>query len=1116
VSRGADRAGERIVHSGRLETRIDVTMNRRRLQIGFAALVAVVLPNPSSAGVIINEFCAYSAVSNDWIELWNADSISINLSGYTLTDNPQKPKKWTFPEVWLPSHGFLRIWAADPDANSSELFSGFNLDKEGEFIGLYSPGGSALDSLSFGRQNLGMSFGRFPDGSPVWSEMNAPTPGEPNQKSASIRLSTPEGVYAAPMDIAIETDGTDPIRYTQNGKPPGPTDDEYIAPIQLSKNAVIRARVFVGDVPISREIGGTFIIGDSPNLPVLSVMTDPKNLWDPVEGIYPNPLSRGDAWEKPVVIELIENGSVRFSAPAGIGIQGNISRDLDKKSFQIYFRKEYGLSNLAYPLFGVEFPDSFKRLVLYCGSMDQPTGDSNYTLTTDVLTHALFLQIGRPASAFKPVSLYLNGQYWGLYWIRESIDKYYVESHFGLTDIDLLRDQSRQEYLEVREGDALFWNDTFQWIASHDLKDESDYNHVIKGLIEPSNYTDYHIMNIFAANWAWPHENVDRFRDKIGDDPRWRWVMWDTDVAWKWEPDLRSLDFATRDTDAERPELLWSTAIIRKLLENENFKIGFVNRFADLMNSTLSALNIQAEINRLAAWIAPEIPREQWRWVKPYFTEKAAGDWELNVGRILQFAQRRPDLQRAQICDKFGLNGTWNLTLRAQEGRGSVTINSIIVRSFPWQGVYFNGIPVTIRAMPDSGYHFDSWVDWPGKTQTTTLVADTDMELSAVFHRDLTLSHVGVSAITDSTAVVSWTSNLETEGRVQCFAGESLVKADSSKTFALNHTVRLDGLAPRTAYRIIIRAADTKGDSASVETIATTTYHEPLALSSLAVSEITNSSAVVSWMSNRETVGWIQYYVGESLVKTDSSKTFAMDHKVRIGGLAPETIYRLNVLLRDSAGGQASAEIAFITSFKPVGFSDLILFSLSPGKAVFTWTTNGQVIGFSRYGWADSLDHSTPAEAVPTLRHIADVTGLPPQKKVKWVAAAVDSLGRISLSDTLTFFTLSDPSGLSEIMDGTPKAFKLGANYPNPFNGETTFSVDVPEPGRLEFELVNLLGQTLRRESLEAEKPGRFEFHWGAEFDGRALGSGLYLLSARFLGRSGQTAVGFTKWIVQQ
>jgi hypothetical protein len=148
-------------------------------------------------GLVINEFMAdndnflLDTTDNnfdDWIEIFNGSSSHINLTGYFLTDNPALPGQWQFPDLTIPPGEFFLIWA-DNDSDASGIHSNFKLDKEGEFLGLYSISAQdtiAIDSFTFGSQAANESYGRFPDGSSNWQSLTTPTPGESNKTTQEV------------------------------------------------------------------------------------------------------------------------------------------------------------------------------------------------------------------------------------------------------------------------------------------------------------------------------------------------------------------------------------------------------------------------------------------------------------------------------------------------------------------------------------------------------------------------------------------------------------------------------------------------------------------------------------------------------------------------------------------------------------------------------------------------------------------------------------------------------------------------------------------------------------------------------------------------------------------
>ena len=138
-----------------------------------------------SFGLFINEFLANNDQTladefgeyDDWLEIYNANEETIDLSGMFLSDNPAFPDKWKFPDNTEINAGeFLIVWL-DNDPEQGDLHTNFKLNEDGEFIGLYYQDGVlALDSLIFNNQSSDISFGRYPDGSENWQFMPEPTP----------------------------------------------------------------------------------------------------------------------------------------------------------------------------------------------------------------------------------------------------------------------------------------------------------------------------------------------------------------------------------------------------------------------------------------------------------------------------------------------------------------------------------------------------------------------------------------------------------------------------------------------------------------------------------------------------------------------------------------------------------------------------------------------------------------------------------------------------------------------------------------------------------------------------------------------------------------------------
>lgn len=118
----------------------------------------------------------------DWIELHNAGDVSVNLSGWTLTDDFADPTQWQFPPgVSIAAGGFLLVWADGEDMDTTALHTNFKLKAGGEEIGLYNASGAVIDTLVYSEQATDISYGRVPDGGVNWATFSTPTPGASNE-----------------------------------------------------------------------------------------------------------------------------------------------------------------------------------------------------------------------------------------------------------------------------------------------------------------------------------------------------------------------------------------------------------------------------------------------------------------------------------------------------------------------------------------------------------------------------------------------------------------------------------------------------------------------------------------------------------------------------------------------------------------------------------------------------------------------------------------------------------------------------------------------------------------------------------------------------------------------
>lgn len=552
--------------------------------------------------------------------------------------------------------------------------------------------------------------------------------------------------------------------------------DGYRPPANVNKGTVVRCRAFIGDTPVSKIITATYFVGDDAKnrytMPIVSLASDPYNLFDYNNGIYVkgeyydklfdpsleswelegNYTQRGREWEREAYIEYFEDGEAKFAQSVGIRIHGGATRTYPQKSLRLYARSEYGEEFIEYPIFGNKkimeegnVADKFKTLLLRNGG-----NDTQSTIFRDAMMQSLVEHTSLDIQAYKPVILFLNGEYWGIHNIRERFDKYYFEYYYGVSEEQLVLMEGDGEPVEGTEEDVAYYRNMIDYIKNNSMADSRHYQH-ISTLIDIENFILYNVAQIFFDNTDWPGNNYNFWRvrkesyDKdapYGHDGRWRWILYDTDFGFGLYPYYGgyrndTLSHATKAGETEWPNPDWSTFLLRNLLENEEFKNQFINTFAHHLNTSFKPEYVKERIMEFKNFLEPEINEHNSRW-------RAWGNWNANVNVLLEFAQKRPDFQREHIKSFFNLDGDSNITLDvSNEEHGHIRINSFAVDDktpgvgesvYPWTGRYFNGIPISITAEPSDGHEFVRWEgDVSGNSQTIDVVLKGDMTIKAVF-----------------------------------------------------------------------------------------------------------------------------------------------------------------------------------------------------------------------------------------------------------------------------------------------------------------------------------------------------------------------------------------------
>jgi len=631
----------------------------------------------------------------------------------------------------------------EPIGTDINLHTNFKISKSGETIYLFSPTHVQLSSLLVNCNNIDNSIGSFPDASSNISLFQIATPSATNNLSDTFSLtllapvfSVPSGIYSTSPIVSITNTNTvsSSIYYTTDGSDPTTASTLYTGtPVNMFYFSVLKARAFGnGDLPSPITVS-TYLKGVNYT-PVLSVITDPANLYG-TKGIFDN---WQYTWEKAAYVEYFDLAHhLIFSQKAGIQIDGGYgeSRSLPQHSFRIELDNAVlGSGNINYPLIpNRSYRTKYNKLFLRNGS------NMYWTLPYKdaCLTEAMGGESNNYYSAWRPVSVYINGSYYGLYELREKLDAEYFKilDNANSDSLDILTQSDMGgNFLQPVKGSVDSFFSSYDAYKNLNPVDTAFWSLADK-YFDMTWYNDYVIAESWAGNKDWLFNNIRIYRSNKT-NYRWRFCLMDIELALG--PGGSSDCFFDHiewmlNYDHENPYInIWQRG-----MQNTKFKNYFINRFADLMNTSYCFNRLSSIENSMYSQTVYEMQNQYARWGDLKVT-----DFINNHDTFqLQLSERTAQV-RNHIQSNFSLSGQVEVTLDVfPAGAGKIKISTIFPNPLPWTGVYFNGNPVKITAFPNPGYNFAYW-----DTNTVLSVHDTNSSIylnissNAVFKAVFTVS----------------------------------------------------------------------------------------------------------------------------------------------------------------------------------------------------------------------------------------------------------------------------------------------------------------------------------------------------------------------------------------
>lgn len=567
----------------------------------------------------------------DWIELYNNSDKTIKLSDYTITTDVDNINLYKLEDKELKPGEYYILMASGNVNNSNSKYKHANFKvSPTESLYLYK-NGELIDSVFVSSVPKEYSYGRNKDG---YYYFKTPTPGKANGSGISAIAYTPTfdtkpGIYNDIDELKVEITGSGTIYYTLDGSEPTTSSKVYDSPIVLSKTTVVRIINYEKGKKTSEIVTASYIINENHTLPVLSI------------GITPNNFNRvlnagGSSLTLPAHAELFESDGT-FTIDCGLKLFGGSTRYIPKKSFALKFSSKYGDSSLEYKVFDNREATNYKALVIRSGSQD-----GQYSMIRDELATSIMDDYGTvDVQAYKPIILYVNGKYWGIYYLREKVDEDYIENNYNVDGSysNILRIDG-----EVKYGTRDFYTKLLNFVKNNDMTNNDNYNKV-KEMLDVTNYIDFWIGELYTTNND--IVNLRYFNNTMLDDGKIKMIFYDFDFAfynygfnylsWMLNPDGMG-------------EYGYDNTLLIRLLQNKEFKQLFLERLSYNMNNVWTDSNVLNRFNELKKIIEPEMPRNQERWGYTMTT------WYNELEKLENYIKKRRSFMLNSVKWYFGLS----------------------------------------------------------------------------------------------------------------------------------------------------------------------------------------------------------------------------------------------------------------------------------------------------------------------------------------------------------------------------------------------------------------------------------------------------------------------------
>lgn len=574
-----------------------------------------------------------------------------------------------------------------------------------------------------------------------------------------IKLNPTAGTHVGLKEVSVSIEEGYIVYYTTDGTTPTRASFRLRKnSLRLKGNTVFRFLIIAPKTYKRSYLTQSYFTERAHTLPVISIVSDPAHFFDSLTGIYAmgccadtiSPYMGANfwqKWEREINVEFFEtDGTTAFNQPVGVRIFGGYSKAMPQKSLALFARKKYSDNRMRHKIFPDQNLKKYKNLVLRNAG-----GDMLGAHIRDAYATQLIRNTGLLTQAYRPASVYINGEYWGKYNLREKINEHFIKAYFGYDKDSLIIMRHNADHQHGPPGDYRKFIKKFKTL---DLTNKEHLSYVHQKM-DIDNYLLYNAAEVYTGNGD-AGGNI-RYYKSMRDTAKWRWIFYDLDNGMNINSannyKINTLKKFTSYNDERWPNPPWSTLIIRKLLENDSIKHRYINYLSDILNTSYEPKNALEFINEQEQLVAEEIPHHLKRW------KVSSKRYQQSMDDLKTFAEKRPDAVRGHIIEKFNLPGTVHITIDYKKNKGNVRFNSLTPKP-EFSGIYLKDVPQIFEAHPYFDYEFVEWKhNGSNKSQQYESFTQDSVFIEAVFKKREYSPYRGKISITEIDATQSEENN---------------------------------------------------------------------------------------------------------------------------------------------------------------------------------------------------------------------------------------------------------------------------------------------------------------------------------------------------------------------